>query len=160
MRFDHHTSIAINIDSYFTLILRFTNRTLFMESPLLKLNQSEWEALCDGCGRCCLVKLEDEDTGEVFYTDVACRYLDQETSRCTVYANRSTMNPDCVTLTKSNLPILNAMPSSCAYRRVHRKLSVVLDVTALRVSGRVISEEVVTDNELEDHIVDWISVDE
>jgi uncharacterized protein len=131
-----------------------------MEIPLLKLNQSEWEALCDGCGRCCLVKLEDEDTGEVFYTDVACRYLDQETSRCTVYANRSTMNPDCVTLTKSNLPILNAMPSSCAYRRVHRKLSVVLDVTALRVSGRVISEEVVTDNELEDHIVDWINVDE
>ena len=153
-------SIAINFNSYFTLVLRFNHRALVMESPLLKLNQSEWEALCDGCARCCLVKLEDEDTGEVFYTDVACRYLDQETSRCTVYANRSTMNPDCVTLTKSNLPILNAMPSSCAYRRAHRKLSVVLDVTALRVSGRVISEEVVTDNELEDHIVDWISVDE
>ena len=84
-----------------------------MTSPLLSLDQNEWEALCDGCGRCCLVKLEDEDTGKVHYTNVACRFLDTETCRCTDYANRCTIQPDCVKLSPDNLSLLEIMPSTC-----------------------------------------------
>ncbi len=131
-----------------------------MKSPLSGLNPSEWEALCDGCARCCVVKLEDEDTGEIFYTDVACRYLDLDTGRCTDYANRSSINPDCVTLSKKNLALMRIMPSTCAYRRTHERRRVVLDVKSLSVCGKVVSEDAIAERDLEDHIVDWISVDD
>lgn len=131
-----------------------------MDSPLLALNDTEWENLCDGCARCCVVKLEDEDTGEVYYTDVACRYLNLETGRCTDYANRSTINPECVTLSRKNLEIMEIMPSTCAYRLMHEGRTIALDVNTLRVCGQVISEEHVLETELEDHIIDWITTED
>ena len=85
-------------------------------SPLLSLTPEQWESLCDGCGRCCLVKLEDEDTGELHYTNVTCRYLDTETCRCTDYKNRTTINPRCMKLSPEKLEILELMPTTCAYR--------------------------------------------
>lgn len=130
-----------------------------MKSPLSKLTSSQWEALCDGCARCCVVKLEDEDTGDIYYTDVACRYLDLETGRCTDYPNRSAINPDCVTLSKNNLSLMALMPSTCAYRRTHENRPVLLDARTLSICGKVISEEVVREQDLEDHIIDWISTD-
>jgi uncharacterized protein len=88
------------------------------ERPLHRLSRDEWESLCDGCGKCCLHKLEDEETGEVFPTNVACRLLDRKQSRCKDYANRKLFVPDCVRLTPGALGTLDWLPSTCAYRLV------------------------------------------
>jgi uncharacterized cysteine cluster protein YcgN (CxxCxxCC family) len=85
---------------------------------LASLNRGEWEALCDGCGRCCLHKLEDEETGEVFATNVACRLLDRRMGRCTDYAKRKAHVPDCVQLTPAKVGNLEWLPPTCAYRLV------------------------------------------
>jgi uncharacterized protein len=92
-------------------------RENFWTLPLASLNPTEWEALCDGCGKCCLNKLEDEETGEVAFTRVACRLLDGETCRCGQYETRKSFVPECVVLTPQSLA-KNAywMPSTCAYR--------------------------------------------
>lgn len=83
---------------------------------LTEMTRPEWESLCDGCGRCCLLKLEDTDTGEIAYTDIACSLLDQDKCRCTDYPNRQKRVPDCVVLTAANVGSLGWMPSTCAYR--------------------------------------------
>ncbi len=83
---------------------------------LAEMNREEWESLCDGCARCCLLKLEDEDTNELFYTSVVCRYLDREQCSCNIYSERTTLVPDCLELDTSIIQHLNWMPNSCAYR--------------------------------------------
>lgn len=96
-----------------------TRSPAFWETkPLAEMSREEWESLCDGCGRCCLYILHNEETGEVFETDVACRLFDVKRRRCRDYANRSTRVPDCVTLTADNIGALSWMPKSCAYRRL------------------------------------------
>jgi len=131
-----------------------------MNSPLLALSPEEWEALCDRCGRCCLVKLEDEDTGELHYTNVACRYLDIDACRCTDYANRATINPRCMVLSPDHLNVLALMPGSCAYRLVHEGRKLDVNPGELSVSGRVVSEEYIHDDQLPEHIVEWVGADE
>jgi uncharacterized protein len=84
-----------------------------------EMTPEEWESLCDGCGRCCLVKLEDEDTGDLHHTDVACRLFDGDSCRCRDYAKRSATVPDCVTLTPREVRTLRWLPPTCAYRRIH-----------------------------------------
>ena len=98
-------------------------RPRFWETvPLTKMTPAEWEALCDGCGKCCLNKLEYEDTGEVVYTRVGCRLLDGDTCRCMDYANRKALVPECVFLTPKSLPkIAYWMPSTCAYKLLFQK---------------------------------------
>lgn len=94
--------------------------------PLTKMTGPEWEALCDGCGKCCLNKLEDADTGEVVFTRIACKLLDDDTCRCAHYEVRKTIVPECVVLTPGNIAeIAYWMPRSCAYRRLFegRKLA-------------------------------------
>lgn len=94
-----------------------TLRPNFWTLPLKTLNPEEWEALCDGCGKCCLNKLEDEETGEVFFTRVACRLLDGESCRCGQYRTRKIFVPECVVLSPGNLADISYwMPSTCAYR--------------------------------------------
>jgi uncharacterized cysteine cluster protein YcgN (CxxCxxCC family) len=88
----------------------------YWHKPLTEMTREEWENLCDGCAKCCLHKIEDEDTGVIYGTNVACRYLDQEQCRCTEYSNRSVLVPDCVTLTRENLDQVYFMPASCSYR--------------------------------------------
>lgn len=88
----------------------------FWELPLPSLDRGEWEALCDGCGRCCLNKLEDDETGLLYATNVACRLLDRRNGRCTDYPNRKKLVPDCVKLDRRNLDRLDWLPDSCAYR--------------------------------------------
>ena len=93
--------------------------TPFWETKTLEaLSPEEWESLCDGCGRCCLIKLEDEDNGALYHTDVACRLFDGTTCRCGDYAKRSSLVPDCVTLTPHEVRTLRWLPPSCGYRRV------------------------------------------
>jgi uncharacterized cysteine cluster protein YcgN (CxxCxxCC family) len=98
-------------------------RPRFWETvPLNKLTQAEWEALCDGCGKCCLNKLEYEDTGEVAYTRIACRLFDGDTCKCRDYPNRKQHVPECVVLTPKTLPkIAYWMPSTCAYKLLFQK---------------------------------------
>jgi uncharacterized protein len=88
----------------------------FWEKPLASLDRGEWEALCDGCGRCCLHKLEDEDTGALYPTNVACKLLDRRAGQCTDYANRKRHVADCVKLDPAKLDELEWLPTTCAYR--------------------------------------------
>ena len=135
---------------------------------LQELSQAEWEALCDGCGLCCLVKLEDDETSEVAYTKVSCKLLDCETAQCSDYPNRLQHVPDCIQLTPEKLDKIHWLPSSCAYRRVnegknlpawHYLLTGSRDnVIKARKSaaGRCISEVEVDEEQIEDYIVRWV----
>jgi uncharacterized cysteine cluster protein YcgN (CxxCxxCC family) len=88
----------------------------FWTKPLDELTRPQWEKLCDGCGRCCLVKLEDEDSGEIYHTSVGCDLLDGDTGRCRDYARRQRKVPDCVRLTMKTLEAIAWLPPTCAYR--------------------------------------------
>ncbi len=88
----------------------------FWEKPLATLDRGEWEALCDGCGRCCLHKLEDEETGLLYPTNVACKLLDRRRGRCVDYKNRKKVVSDCVKLDQTKLDRLDWLPATCAYR--------------------------------------------
>ncbi len=135
---------------------------------LEELTPPEWEALCDGCAKCCLHKLEDEETGEVFYTKVRCRYLNEEACQCTDYANRSVLVPNCISLNMANVDEFEWLPSSCAYRlRANNqdlpewhplvsgsKMSV--HEANISIRGRAISDEYVHPDGFEEHIVNWV----
>lgn len=132
-----------------------------------ELSRDEWESLCDGCGKCCLVKLQDPDTDEIAYTDVSCQLLDGASCRCKDYPNRKKWVPDCVVLSPKVVADLSWMPSTCAYRLVREGRDLAwwhplvsgdpntVHEAGISVRGRVISETLVEDAELPDHVVDW-----
>ena len=140
-------------------------RDRFWELPLEALDREEWEALCDGCGRCCLHKLEDADTGEVIQTNVACRLLDRKTALCSDYRHRKAFVPDCLRLTPRLVSQVAWLPETCAYRRrsegrplpewhyllTGSRESMVR--AGVSVTGRVVSED--DAGPLEHHIVEW-----
>lgn len=141
------------------------NAPPFWKSKSLSdMSREEWESLCDGCGRCCLNKLEDEDTGQYLYTRAACKLLDLETCRCTDYANRQAKVPDCVALTPKNVGSLGWLPATCAYRLLdegknlpwwHPLVSGRAETVAeagITVAGEAYSEEGITVDELVDHL--------
>ncbi|NML07360.1 YcgN family cysteine cluster protein [Sphingomonas sp. G-3-2-10] len=86
------------------------------DTPLDKLDRAQWEALCDGCGKCCIHKLEDDETGELMATNIACRMLDRRMGQCKDYRNRRAYVPECVRLTNSNVHTIEWLPRTCAYR--------------------------------------------
>ena len=90
----------------------------FWRKPLEAFSEAEWESLCDGCGRCCLVKLEDEDTREVYFTEIGCTLLSGQTCRCTDYPNRQAKVPDCIKLTPDSVRSIGWLPPTCGYRLV------------------------------------------
>jgi uncharacterized cysteine cluster protein YcgN (CxxCxxCC family) len=94
-------------------------KPFWQEKSLADMSPAEWEQLCDGCARCCVIKEQDEETDEVTYTNVACRYLDQESCLCTCYENRKRLVPDCVALSAAETEHFSWLPSTCAYRRLH-----------------------------------------
>ena len=91
-------------------------RERFWELPIETLDREEWEALCDGCGKCCLHKLEDDENGRLYPTNVACRLLDRQTCQCSNYKMRKTLVPDCVRLDVNRMREIDWLPSTCAYR--------------------------------------------
>ena len=131
---------------------------------LAEMSKEEWESLCDGCGRCCLIRLEDEETGATAETNIACHLLDIASCRCGDYENRSKVVPDCVTLNKDNVLQLPWIPSSCAYRRLaegrpladwHPLIAGNRDKMieeGVCVSTYAVSEEEVDEDELVAHI--------
>ena len=94
------------------------NDQFWKRKSLSEMTAAEWESLCDGCGLCCMLKVQDEDTGDVFYTDVACRLFDIDTCRCTDYENRAKQVADCLVLTPGEKEAYEWLPDSCAYRRI------------------------------------------
>lgn len=134
---------------------------------LSELTHAEWESLCDGCARCCLMKLEDADTGEVHYTNVACKLLDTESCRCSDYANRKERVPECFVLSADNIGDYPYLPETCAYRRLHEGKELppwhplvsggsdTVRQAGISVCGKVVSELYVHADELQDHIATW-----
>ena len=135
--------------------------------PLQNMTPREWEALCDGCGKCCLNKLEDADTGEVAFTRVACRLLDGESCRCGNYDIRKTLVPECVVLAPATLKkSAYWLPSTCAYRLLHegqplRDWHPLISGTpesvhdeGISVRGWTVPEFEVDEDDWEDHIIE------
>ena len=141
------------------------DRSFWKRKALDEMTKEEWEAVCDGCGRCCLNKLEEKTTGEIFHTDVACRLLDPETCRCTNYENRKKFVPECQILTSRNLNKYSWLPSTCAYRLLQEGRELFwwhplvsgnpqsVHDAGISVRNRVVSERECDD--LENHVVSW-----
>ncbi len=130
-----------------------------------EMSRAEWESLCDGCGRCCLHKLRDEESGALSFTNVACRLLSLETCRCTDYANRRRRVPDCVNLTPAAVRRIDWLPPSCAYRLLEEGKPLAwwhplvsgdpdtVHTAGVSARGRAVSERGA--GPLEHHVVDW-----
>ena len=135
---------------------------------LEEMTPGEWESLCDGCGLCCLNKLEDEDTGEVYHTDLACRYMDQDSCQCTVYSERLSRVPGCTVLTPDTLRDYHWLPLTCAYRTLAEGRPLAewhplrsgnpesVHKAGVSVRHKVVSEDQVPEDDWEEHIIHWI----
>ncbi|MFC4348695.1 YcgN family cysteine cluster protein [Kordiimonas lipolytica] len=135
------------------------------EKSLEDMTREEWESLCDGCGKCCLHKLEDEDTGEIHFTEVACRFLDPDTTKCGKYLVRQRYVGNCVVMSPDLLQTLPWMPSTCAYRLLYEGKDLFdwhplvsgdpesVHKAEQSVKGRTVDEREAGD--YEDHLVDW-----
>ncbi len=150
------------VDSHETGVEPFWKTT-----GLEEMTEQQWESLCDGCGRCCLNKLEDWETGEIAWTNVACKLLDAKNCRCSDYDNRQDRVPDCLGLTPETVRTLSWLPPSCGYRLVaegrdlywwHPLVSgdpETVHLAGVSVRGRTVPEEGMEAEDFEDHIVDW-----
>lgn len=123
------------------------------KTEMQKLSEEEWEAICDNCGKCCMITLEDEETGDMYHTNVLCQYYDTDKKRCKVYEKRCVLVPNCVKLTPDNVDKLAFMPKTCAYRKLFDENYKERPLKPLK--GRTVSELDVKPEDLEDYIVDW-----
>lgn len=139
-------------------------KPFWLDKSLDEMSPDQWESLCDGCGKCCLHKLEDEDTGDVHYTNVACRLLNIDTIRCDNYPMRKRFVPDCINLNPEKLKTINWLPETCAYLLLHEgkplpqwhhlisgSYDTVHEIKK-SIKGKIVSEKEASD--LHDHIVD------
>ena len=140
----------------------------FWKTKMLdKMSKAEWESLCDACGRCCVEKFENRKTGKVYFTNVACRYLDMQSCRCNAYQRRRKAAPWCLILTPELIPKIRWLPRTCAYRRIYLKKDLkwwhqllsgspeTVHQAGISVRGKVISSLYVHPEDLENYIVDW-----
>ena len=141
----------------------------FWETKKLhEMTTEEWESLCDNCGRCCLVKLEDEDTEEIHFTNVVCNLIDLDSCRCTDYENRCTRVPECIDLKQHDFKEYTWMPASCAYRILvdggqlagwHPLVSgrqETVQEAGISISSYAIKEADVGDDDLTEYVIDWL----
>lgn len=135
---------------------------------LAALTPIEWESLCDRCGRCCLLKLEDEDNGDLYFTNIVCRHLQQPGCQCSHYATRTRAVPECLELTPDSLPaLIDHLPSSCAYKRLYQGLPLPawhplisgdpasVAQAGISVSEKVVSEDYIHPEQYPEHIIQW-----
>ncbi|MFW5714445.1 MAG: YcgN family cysteine cluster protein [Brevefilum sp.] len=139
------------------------------EKSLDEMTREEWEVLCDGCGKCCLHKIDEIESGKILYTRVACQFLDINTCRCRNYARRSELISDCVDLTPELVRKLSWLPESCAYRRIsegrglawwHPLISGSSDTVrsaGVSVCDYAVPEKCIHLSELESYVIDWIN---
>ena len=149
-------------------------------TPLTQMDEAQWEAICDGCAKCCLHKFIDDDVEEahftdtakdeeeMFFTDIACQFLHTKTCQCTEYENRTELVPHCVKLTQANLPEIFYMPPSCSYRRMHQGKALAswhpllnggkahkMHAEGMSVRNKIVSELDVNMDQFEERIVTW-----
>jgi len=139
--------------------------------PLSEMSKEQWEGLCDGCARCCLQKLQDDETDEVFYTRVVCHYL-KEDGQCSCYSDRQKYVPDCVWLTPEDAKSFHWLPDTCAYRLVaqgddlpdwHPLISgkqqsvITAGISVLRYD--LIPDDQIDEKHWQDHLIDWVQYD-
>lgn len=144
------------------------NPPFWKVKTLSQMTEQEWESLCDGCGKCCLNKLEDWDTGEIHFTNIACTLFDDKTCRCSDYADRFATVPDCIKLKPDEIGNYPWLPKTCAYRRLHEGKDLLpwhplisgnpnsVHKAGISVKGKTIPEDGMTPEDYEDHLVDWI----
>jgi uncharacterized cysteine cluster protein YcgN (CxxCxxCC family) len=144
------------------------NQPFWRTKTLEEMTREEWESLCDACAKCCLYKFQNEATGQLFYTEVACKLLDMGKCRCTHYEDRRELMPTCLVLTPTLVRQLDWLPETCAYRLVKEGQDLpwwhplktgsrdMVHRMGVSIRGRAISETEIGDDDLEDHIVDWI----
>ena len=132
------------------------------------MTNEEWESLCDGCGRCCLHKLKNKDSGYIYFTDVACHYLDEENCTCSHYKDRQSYVPDCLSIESNWAEKFNWLPSTCAYRLLyegknlpvwHHLISGDKDsvhLAGISVRDRTFRENEVSKNQLFEHVITWV----
>ncbi len=147
-----------------------THKPFWEIKKLHELSPDEWESLCDGCAKCCLNKLEDFETKTVFYTNVHCYLLDTEQCQCSQYKTRSTLVPECITLTIKDLEDPYWLPSTCAYKRLaegknlpdwHPLITGNMDSVVQSgngICGRTIRETDIKEEDLEQHLITWVHV--
>ena len=138
------------------------------QKSLAEMSETEWESLCDGCARCCLHKLEDADSGEVYYTSVRCRYLVEDNCRCSDYPRRSELMPNCIDLKRHDVAALHWLPDTCAYRLVSEGRPLYdwhplvsgspesVHEAGISIRGRAVSDEFVHPDGYDEHIIHWV----
>lgn len=143
-------------------------QVFWVAKKLHEMSAAEFESLCDGCGKCCLHKLEDEDSGDVYYTKVACRYLDHNSCRCQAYTERQQLVAECAVLTPESVKDTYWLPETCAYRLIDEGLPLFdwhplvsgdpqsVHAAGMSVAGKVLHENAVAPDDYEDYIVRWV----
>jgi len=143
----------------------------WQHKTLTEMTRAEWDALCDGCGRCCMNKLEDEDTGEIYFTDVACKLLNLNTCKCKDYEHRTEKVEDCLVLDQEHPEYLKLLPESCAYRRLDAGLPLLpwhplvsgnprsVHQSQISMRRKCVSEEHIHSEELQHRIIYFAPVE-
>lgn len=144
-----------------------TETPFWMRKTLAQMSPQEWESLCDGCGKCCLNKLEDDETGEVWFTRIACRLFDDATCRCGQYEQRKLLVPECIRLTPQTMDdVAYFMPQTCAYRLLHEGKPLYdwhplvsgdpnsVHAAGMSIRGQTLPEFEIPEEEWEDHIIE------
>ncbi len=145
-----------------------TEKPFWQVKTLKEMSRDEWESLCDGCARCCLQKLQDEETDDVYYTELVCHYLEQENCRCTIYETRNTKVPNCVWLKPEDVPEFFWLPNTCAYRLISEGKDLpewhplvsgttgTVHLAGISVKDRVIPDTRVPEEDWEEHVINWV----